>query len=118
MTALPPPDRDQEDAWIQKWMMREDDFLAAMAHCALAEKRTRFAGRIASLLEETTLAKHPQLLRAQQAARFQLVEGGLRNGEDPDDWGTLKRRRLQRIRRNKDRQRRSVNPKDPRFRRK
>jgi hypothetical protein len=99
-------------------MMREEAFLVKMAHCALAEKRTHFAGRIASLLEAQTLSGDPTLVRAQQSARFQLMKGGLQNGADPDDLGALSRRRLKRIKRNKDRQRRSVNPKDPRFRRK
>ncbi len=118
MTALPPPDLEQEDAWLHQWMMSEEAFLVQMAEGALAENRTRFAGRIASLLEDDTLAKHPRLLRAQQAVRLQLHPGGLCNGEDPDDWSALRRRRQQRIKRNKDRQRRGVNPKDPRFRRK
>jgi hypothetical protein len=118
MTTLPPPDLKQEDAWLHQWMMSEETFLLEMAECALAENRTQFAGRIASLLEDDTLAKHPALLRAQQATRLQLHPGGLGNGEDPDDCHTLRRRRQQRIKRNKDRRRRSVNAKDPRFRRK
>jgi hypothetical protein len=118
MTALPPPDLKKEDAWIHQWMMSEETFLLQMAERALAENRTQFAGRIASLLEDDTIAKHPALLRAQQATRLQLHSGGLCNGEDPDDETTLRRRRQQRIKRNKDRQRRGVNAKDPRFRRK
>jgi len=118
MMTLPPPDNQAEDDWLNQWMMAEDTDLILMAQQALSAKRTRFAGRIACLLDEDILGNHPTLQRAQQAAQFRIMQGGLNNGEDPEEWTLLRRRRKQRMQRSKDRRRRSLNPKDPRFRRK
>ena len=115
---FPPPDPDQEDAWVESWMLADEKDLIAIALQALEQKRLRLAGRIACLLEAESLHQEPTLARAKRASTLQLVKGGLQNGEDPEEWATLRRRRRKRMRRTKDRQRRSVNPKDPRFRRK
>lgn len=118
MITLPTPDTQAEDDWLNQWMMAADTDLIEVAQKALLERRTRFAGRIASLLDEHILANHPNLQRAQQAAQFRIMQGGLTNGEDLEEWTLLRRRRKQRMQRSKDRQRRSLSPKDPRFRRK
>ena len=118
MITLPTPDTQAEDDWLNQWMMAADTDLIEVAQKALLEKRTRFAGRIASLLDEHILVNHPSLQRAQQAAQFRIMQGGLTNGEDLEEWTLLRRRRKQRMQRGKDRRRRGLNPKDPRFRRK
>jgi hypothetical protein len=115
---FPPPDPSQEDAFVESWMLAEEEALVEVALAALAEKRLRLAGRIACLLSEESLAANPPLQRAHRAARLQLFKGGLGSTADPEEGEALRRSRLQRMRRAKDRQRRGVNPKDPRFRRK
>jgi len=115
---LPAPSVSEEDTWIESLMNHSDEELIAAGKHALGADRLRLAGRIACLLNPELLAGHPDLERAHRAARMRLVEGGLKNGWDADEWDALIRRRKSRMKRAKDRHRRSLNPKDPRFRRK
>ena len=115
---LPPPHQNAEDHWIETLLEFETSRLLELSYAALEQRRVRLAGRIACLLEEEEITEHPDLSRARKAALFQLHEGGLKTQEIPEEIATLRRRRRQRILRSKNRHRRGVNPKDPRFRRK
>jgi len=116
--TLPPPEPKAEDAWVEEWMEASDIDIIDAAKQALNAKRLRLAGRLSSLLEEDNIALHPDLQRARRAAHLSVHRGGLGVQDQPDDLATLRRRRRQRMAQSKSRQRRSVNPKDPRFRRK
>ena len=115
---LPPPEPSAEDSWIEEWMDNSDEEIIAAAQKALLAKRVRLAGRLSSLLQEENIAPYPDLQRARRAAYMLVHKGGLGTQTQPDDLQALRRRRRQRMTRSKSRQRRSVNPKDPRFRRK
>ena len=115
---LPPPEPAAENSWIEGWMESSDEEIIEAAKRALDDKRLRLAGRLSSLLEEESIANHPELQRARRAAYLLVHKGGLGTQTQPHDLQTLRRRRRQRIARSKNRQRRAVNPKDPRFRRK
>lgn len=116
--TLPPPQTASEDQWLESLLDAPSEVLLQLAQEALSARRVRLAGRLVCLLEEGEIAAFPELSRAKKAALFQLHEGGLAHQEMPEDLATLKRRRTQRILRSKNRQRRTVNPQDPRFRRK
>jgi hypothetical protein len=116
MVELPVP--SEESKWIESLYEMEDCLVIEAARVALEVGRLRLAGRVAGLLEPEVLLEHDDLVRARGAARLQLLGGGFDSELfSVEDEATFRRRRRQRQARSKSRSRRSVNPKDPRSRR-